>query len=435
MALILFDQDDSKTIKMGIATLSNSGNQFSAPCKPSQVIKYTPTAPAGITLTENTSTPQSPGTGEWGYYNGTVYLGDSLQEGETAVAVKGDRYIFENKLTLGNTLYFDLSSSDENKRTKVQKLSLIWLTPGEELQNVTISTNDFVSGAGSSTAHYYLAYDENGQPGEWQTTLTFNVIQWLERVYIWVKCVKPEGGEAGTFADVHLHISATRYRYTRQYIEVTSATQDIPTNLDHPYFTLLYRRVGTSTANFPTCLWISDAGYIRFPQGSYYFIIQPLDRAVTSGFVSTMEFTASSAMYALPTNVAFESLVLYTGTTYRIDHFTDEHFVRARFDTSNASGLLFTVPTSALGFLTDGLASALQSWGLTIAYIPMNTSISTTVPAYSLFAWTVVSVQSPTTNYSIQSPYCASLTSTTLTLGTSVQKTSSDWLFWGCISP
>lgn len=207
MANIYVTDATGNEIYTTVGYLKNSGSSFPVLKEPSKVTKFTAGNPSGIELTKNTSTPTSPSSGQWGYSNGYVYLGDALQTGETVIATCGTVRIFEGVTTLGGTSYFDVGQSDANYRTKQQKLYLHWVGGGEELRDVQISAEDFLSGEGSSADHYSLAPDNSGSPGTYTTALTSSQISGFaaltdgQKIPFWVKCVKPQGSATGTFSD------------------------------------------------------------------------------------------------------------------------------------------------------------------------------------------------------------------------------------------
>jgi len=330
----LYNPVQNTMFKATVGMLSNSGDRFAVEVKPEAVIKYTPSNPAGITLTETTSTP---GTGQWQYSSGQVILGDSLNQGETVVAIIGSEALLETVTTLANTTYFDVSQSDASYRTKIQKVRMMWIGVGEELQNVTISVEDVLANTGSEPARYSLAPDVDGQPGEFRTTLTsadipqLASLKWLQSVDFWVKCVVPEGSTVGNFADVMINISGVRYRYPRESyaITVSNGRVIIPTGFSHHYYLLFFRYVSPDAAytyyGFPYLMYDESTSQLYVvadnpltnARTDIYYMLQPIDHLVGTDWLSTIEFDPYPALPGGDTFLG--SLVLrYTSAPPRI---------------------------------------------------------------------------------------------------------------------
>lgn len=188
-----------------LGTLSDSGNQFSVTSEPAEVRVFDSSHTYGLMLTKNTSTPTSPGSGEWGYSNGTVYLGSPLTTGQTAVAFSSGQRIFEGVNTVSGLAKFLSSSADPNDRTKIQQL---WLANDDSSKNYTSvqveAILDFVASAGADPFWFSLSADGSN----WiSAPLSLSNITGVGSVTFYVKCVVPQDTPVENYRDVYLKIS------------------------------------------------------------------------------------------------------------------------------------------------------------------------------------------------------------------------------------
>lgn len=432
--LALVNPSTNALFKTTVGILSDSGSNFPVEIEPDKVIKYTPNTPAGIILTKNTSNPTSPGSGEWGFYDGYVYLGDTLQQGESAVATTGTEALLEMATTLSGTNYFDVSQSDANYRTKLQRVRLTWVGAGEELQNVQISLGDFLESAGSETSHYALAPDVDGQPGTFGSQLTSTEIpelaslKWMQSVYFWVRCVKPQGSDSGTFADVTININGTRYKYPRSSILIS---QDGYTSIelsgfDHPYLVpfVRYVRVSGSSGEYllPYIYWDASKAYLRVhnPPGNVtevHYVIQPIDHLNNSGELEITSGTDIEHNFSNASCYPVWSMILnqLTDTMY-LQMVNVPDTMKYYFGTSKSFMLLSYCPSSPL----NQYETLSSTFGEDIRVIPTAGSAGVmwrenSIPAYGLVLIVPAAETIGTyTDSKICFPFTTSLTSTRL---------------------
>lgn len=211
MALIIYaDASFTQRIMEIVGSLSDSGSQFSASEEPSEVRVFESGKPYGALLSKNTLTPTSPGSGEWGYDSGTVYLGDALSTGQTAVAFSTGQRIFENVNTTNGTAKFITSSADAGDRTKQQQLWIKNDAADKTYSSVSVETiNDLLSGEGADPAWIEVALDDSGSPGTWQAApLSLSDIAASGSETFWIKCVVPQGTAVENLRDVYVTIQA-----------------------------------------------------------------------------------------------------------------------------------------------------------------------------------------------------------------------------------
>ncbi|WP_036226497.1 hypothetical protein [Mesoaciditoga lauensis] len=166
MGLVFYaDSGFTQRIRMVLGSLSDSGSSFAVSAEPDEVRKYNTSSPNGDLLTKNTSTPTSPGTGEWGYSSGTVYLGDALASGDTAVAFTAGTRVLEDVNTLSGKAKFATNTTNADDRIKRQQLFLKNTETTKQYTNVSILLADLVSGAGSDVGRYGFAPDNSGSMG------------------------------------------------------------------------------------------------------------------------------------------------------------------------------------------------------------------------------------------------------------------------------
>lgn len=360
----------SNRIYTALGYLKDSGSTFPVPnLEPDKVIKFTTGNPAGIELTQNTTTPTTPNSGEWGYSGGYVYLGDALQSGETVFALKGDINIFEGVTTLAGTSYFDVGQSDENYRTKQQQLELRWLGAGEELRSAKIELEDSLASEGSEATHYQLAADNSGSPGEWKSSLQSTEIPDLEalkdgrKISFWVKCVKPEGSDTGIFSDVQVKITGTRYKYAMNDYLTSNSSTSIELPFDH-YFLIpyvIYEIVSGSPSQFkiPAIYWDGSTPYLRVGWNSgsgsvrVRYIVVPVDHSDTYAD----EFTSVSS-YAMTATQRTYGVVFTTNNRYCtcIDYNNNLVF------SGSASGYIIKVPSiESMADVSENII--VKTWG------------------------------------------------------------------------
>ncbi|MEM2120688.1 MAG: hypothetical protein QXR93_06370 [Archaeoglobaceae archaeon] len=394
MASVLLRDQSNNVLFTTVGYLRDQGSTFPVITQPSRVVKYTASNPAGIELTLNTSTPTNPGTGQWGYSNGYVYLGDALQEGETVLALFGSARVLEGVNTLAGTSYFDVGKSDPNYRTKIQKLSLTWVGAAEELQDVTISTEDLLSNTGSSTSHYSLAADNNNSPGEWKSTLTsadipaLSAVKDWQTIYFWIKCEKPQGAPTGLFSDVQLKIEGMRYKYARNTIVFsgTSFEVELPFNHYYLYIYALYEYGGYNRKFFiPALRWDSSQQKVYLIGGSdesvslakLHYVVHPIDPSI----VTITNFTNVGSI-TLPTS----SSVVYR--TYTIVFTTTNTFAKCFSTSSN----VITLSPSSSGMILYWDSVQAPGWDYTKAgervftFTGSASTYSTTYPPNNLLA-------------------------------------------------
>lgn len=219
MGLVFYaDSGFTQQIRMVLGSLSDSGSSFTVSAEPDEVRKYNTSSPNGDLLTKNTSTPTSPGTGEWGYDSGTVYLGDALTSGDTAVAFSAGTRVLEGVNTLSGKAKFATNTGVANDRIKQQQLWLKNTEASKQYTNVSISLADIVSGAGSDTSRYQFATDSSGTPGTFGTaggSLTSTDISGLatmapsDSVTFWVQCTVPENDPVANLRDIEIVATST----------------------------------------------------------------------------------------------------------------------------------------------------------------------------------------------------------------------------------
>ncbi|RKX52045.1 MAG: hypothetical protein DRP50_07945 [Thermotoga sp.] len=435
--LALVNPSTNALFKTTVGILSDSGSNFPVEIEPDKVIKYTPNTPAGIVLTKNTSNPTSPGSGEWGFYDGYVYLGDTLQQGESAVATTGTEALLEMATTLSGTNYFDVSQSDANYRTKLQRVRLTWVGAGEELQNVQISLGDFLESAGSETSHYALAPDVDGQPGTFGSQLTSTEIpelaslKWMQSVYFWVRCVKPQGSDSGTFADVTININGTRYKYPRSSILISEEgyTWITLSGLDHPYLVPFVRYVRVSGSSgkyyFPYIYFNTSTFETRLgvhnPPGNVtevHYVIQPIDHLNNSGELEITSGTGIGHIFSNASCFPVWSMILHqltdTMCLQMIEDAADT--MRYYFGISKGFDLLSYCPPSPL----NQYETLSSTFGEDIRVLPTAGSAGViwsenSIPAYGLVS--VVPAAEAVGKYKdseVCFPFTTSLTSTRL---------------------
>jgi hypothetical protein len=212
------DSGATQPIRMVLGSLSDSGSSFAVDAEPNEVRKYNTSAPNGNLLTKNTSTPTSPGTGEWGYSSGTVYLGDALTSGDTAVAFSAGVRVLESVNTLSGKAKFATNTGVVNDRIKQQQLWLKNTESAKQYTNVSISLADIVSGAGSDVSRYQFATDNSGTPNAFGTaggSLTSTDIAGLatmapsDVVTFWVQCTVPENDPVANLRDIEIKATST----------------------------------------------------------------------------------------------------------------------------------------------------------------------------------------------------------------------------------
>jgi len=365
MASLLLRDQNGAPLLTTIGYLRDQGSTFPVLSLPSKVVKYTPDNPAGIELVRNTTTPTSPGSGQWGYSNYYVYLGDTLQQGETVLALWGSTRIFESVNTLAGTSYFDVGQSDANYRTKIQKLTLTWIGAAEELQDVTISAEDLLDSAGGSSAHYSLAADNNGNPGEWVSTLTESQVPALaavkdwQHVNFWVKCEKPQGSSTGTFSDVQLKFEGMRYKYARNTVTFSGTSFSVELPFNHYYLAIyaVYEYNNTNTKFFiPSLRWDAAQQKVYLIGGAetsvtnakLHYIVHPIDSASVS--VSTFSNTN-----LIPYPVT--SSVMYRNYTFIV---TDSAFIKCFDNSTSPYRLVASASTSGMVLYWD--SPSLPGW-------------------------------------------------------------------------
>ncbi len=212
------DSGFTQPLAMVLGRLKDSGTSFAVSDAPAEVRKYSSTAPNGDLLTQNTSTPTSPSSGQWGYSNGTVYLGDALASGETAVAFSSGQRVLEGVNTLSGKAKFATNTTDANDRIKQQQIWLKNTETAKQYTNVSISLADIVSGAGSDVSRYQFAPDSSGTPGTFGSaggTLTSSEVAGLATmspggsVTFWVKCTVPANDPVANLRDIEIVATST----------------------------------------------------------------------------------------------------------------------------------------------------------------------------------------------------------------------------------
>lgn len=219
MGLVFYaDSNFTQPIRKVLGSLSDSGSSFTVSAEPDEVRKYNTSSPNGDLLTKNTSTPTSPGTGEWGYSNGSVYLGDSLTAGDVVVGFSEGQYVLEGVKTLSGKNKFATNTGVLNDRVKQQQIWLKNTENARQYTNISISLYDLVPNAGSEPTRYQFASDNNGTPNAFGTaggTLTSNEIADLAKLppnsstTFWVKCTVPEDLPVENIRDIQFKIDYT----------------------------------------------------------------------------------------------------------------------------------------------------------------------------------------------------------------------------------
>lgn len=213
MALKFYaDSGFTQPIRSILATLAGDGvtTQFSVSEEPDELRVFKTGKPYGEFLTKNTTTPTTPGAGEWGYSGGTVYLGTAPASGETAVAFSAGIRIFENVNTISGQPKFLSSSVDVNDRTKQQQIWIKNDAADRQYTSVQVSAiNDFLAGEGADPSWIEVAPDNAGSPGTWQSTpLSLSDIAASGSGTFWIKCIVPQNTPVENYRDVYVTVEA-----------------------------------------------------------------------------------------------------------------------------------------------------------------------------------------------------------------------------------
>ncbi|MEM4846752.1 MAG: hypothetical protein QW794_03220 [Thermosphaera sp.] len=358
MKTVLF-RAGNKTVFFAIGALEGAGSFFWVPVKPSRVIKFSPGNTYGVYLMENVATPTTPSSGEWGYRDNVVYLGDPLQEGEKVFALIGETFLFQDVNTLAGTPYYDVGKTEIEHRRKQQEVKLIWLSPAETLENVVVSFEDFLP-AGSDISYYEVALDP---AGPWSYSVQIERLRDHEEKTIYVRCTRPVNSSIGFFNDVALKVEGVRVFPGVQTVLLTGQSALLPLPYSHPYLIPWVLYEGQVRGAFPVIVYDStqQKSYLLLRwEGQQNVVVRYFVQDV-SHLTPTIINPSNNALSFSPSGPVMVSVVATSSSVaprkVQITNQNNKAVYNFVFDSGVSSAKLYLYPLPYVNFISDEIFS------------------------------------------------------------------------------